>query len=876
MVVALLLAFFFILSFPLFFSCLATERTQEEFTHTLNSLSLFSNYDYYCYYYCFIQGACGVSTSSSLSKNLADSQLSSLKNLVAVVHPQHSTQRVNSSAKIATSKIVNNKLSPTNNNNNSKSFTSLRSGSLAVNTRAASTNTTRDSNKKVNSNHKEANVVRNKESKQDERQITLARTRKAMAMVTAAVGATTTATTTSIASSNYKNQSKSRLKGGNIGQQQQQQPVSSSSTNINNGTKNGQSAYGEQENIRKGCYLLTATNKINVNSDFRHLDKKKCSNNKQSNKHFPGQPTDAIGISGGQQNDILNACIGGGNNCDGGGEENREENLLSNNNNNNNNGTVCYNQHHTSRSSSGSSSCGYKAGLTKSPAIYFKRDDQLPTLNDRRIRAKPMGQQVLSLMMLDVGLLPANNSNQKLEEQDQQQQQHHHHHHSPKKSHVRLPSPSKLLYSDNTTGGSGGNPSSAGSFFINTGHSSLPISVRSERVDDSVTFKWNNNTNTNNNNSNNNNSNNNVIDYRTSYEQYNKQHISMRQLTAATTTDEKPLKVQVHLSRRDNQNLRSCSLPTSPSRQQSQHGSEHFNRRLYERNHTSLLSQHQRDEFFLRPGVFSCQSAAHLLRSNFNNNNESCLINSSASPAFYRATASAAEHHANSINSSGVGRYTKNQSGGLLNTCENQQDSYSIASSSGSSLNHQCPPMPALSNQLDNFKFKELVRASSLSRDNNNSQQQQEACESFAAENRANCLMKLGKNEANLCLSLDQVSQVEKQHELLFTNSSTTATAAAAEATTTTNCLISEEDYYKNKVVGVEDGMGFEAQEEKRMLADSENNLKNTQLVVSQQQDNYNQATTQHKQVILNGESFLPNPQSRLVHVHIYITLTVR
>jgi len=83
---------------------------------------------------------------------------------------------------------------------------------------------------------------------------------------------------------------------------------------------------------------------------------------------------------------------------------------------------------------------GAKSTLTKSPAIYFNQagsnltNSEQHLINDRII-PKPMGHQVLSLMMLDVGLMPATNS------QCQPNP-------SQKRSHVRLSSqPSIDFYS---------------------------------------------------------------------------------------------------------------------------------------------------------------------------------------------------------------------------------------------------------------------------------------------------------------------------------------------------------------------------------------------------------------------------------------------
>lgn len=307
-----------------------------------------------------------------------------------IVHPQYSSNRVNPST------TTNKKPSPTTTTAtvNTKSKTTSPATQQILNTK-----TTKLESKKVNLNN---NIYNNKDGnekvKKEERSNGVVESKQQDAIQI------------SSACQHIKTNSTSPLS------KQKTIPVASNVTHFkttNERDKNDQFALNNIANN----YLLSvasANNKEQTGGDSN--DKKQHVNNKQSDKHLPGhihfkQTTTAV-VPGFE---LLQKQIN--NNSDKKNEDQQTNN--------------CY-AHDKAKSTN-------NKATTKSLASKLKQNNHhnnniknktndAHALNDC-IRPKPMGQQVLSLMMLDVGLMPANNHNQQQKAQSD-------------KSHVSVQSPS--------------------------------------------------------------------------------------------------------------------------------------------------------------------------------------------------------------------------------------------------------------------------------------------------------------------------------------------------------------------------------------------------------------------------------------------------
>lgn len=317
----------------------------------------------------------------------------------------------------------------------------------------------------------------------------------------------------------------------------------------------------------------------------------------------------------------------------------------------------------------------------KSPAtISLKRHDNSAQAINDRILPKPLGQQVLSLMMLDVGLLPSNNH---LQQQHQQQQQEHQSSRF-EEGHVRIQGPilrhtldgvvasvQAPSFNDNSRSASFGAGKTLSANRLN-GYSSL-------------------------------------IDYNTNDEQCRNYHFLQ--------PSHETLRLQVRFSSEDNENSRSVSLPCSPRI------------RVHKREGGHAINQGSD-----RLNAFGQETAT-------NQSNTSAWQSTSCMAHTDFLTRKLSPVSSNQLPK------LKNQNQSL-SVCDSQ-DAHSLTSSSSSSLNHY-PPLLALSNQLNGFKFDELVKGT-VDR----------------LTSRKQNISSVTKSDNETILSSDQCSQVAKQHEIL-------------------------------------------------------------------------------------------------------------
>lgn len=521
--------------------------------------------------------------------------MSGLKNLVAVVHPQHSQQRVNSSATATTSvnKICTQTIAaPTATNTTTFSKLSL-----------PSCLTTKIGSGKPNSNHRDVNGKgkdEKRESKQNELNLALGRQQQQQLKTKSHVppahqfsNGFTSNTTSKSAST-----------------------TSTSSTSANNEHKNDQI---RPSNNSTSHLLSVASN------DCDYHDKKQHGNNKQSSNYLSERKVNSTSFTS-QANECKN-----------------ENNWRTNN---------CYNHE----------SAGLT--LTNSPLIYSKHNTNIAHSINNYILPKPMGQQVLSLMMLDVGLMPANNNQQYQSAL------------SPKRSHVCLPSQPKREFINENCADS-----------LLNGQTSIDDHEKSNAILYDNIFGRDH----------------------TKYEHCNDHH------SLQPTTDGM-FNLQLEFPNQNSGNFKSISLPSSPSIRSRDKYNQRFNR-----NHVEASSSHKIADF-------NCQSAHFLRHEN--------LSKRRASPA--------------SINSEQLSNTDR------LLTVYDGHDSQSMTSSSCSSLK-QCPPLLALANQLEGFKFEELIKVNA------------ETKRKIDVECSNGSESEINQNEAQ---TSDQTSQVVKQHKLLISNPS--------------------------------------------------------------------------------------------------------
>lgn len=504
-----------------------------------------------------------------------------------MVHPQHSQQRVNSSATTSVNKFC------------SQTITATQTTSTTSKLSLPSCLTTKIVSGKLNSNHKDVNgkgKEERRESKQNEFNLALSRQQqlKTKPDVPPAHQFSNGFTLNSTASTSAST-------------------ISTYTTSANNGHKNDQFTHC---NNSTGHLLSVASN------DYDYHDEKQHGNSKQSSNHLSARNEHSTSITG-QADECKN-----------------ENNWRTNN---------CYNHE----------SAGLT--LTKSPLIYSKHNTNIAHSINNYILPKPMGQQVLSLMMLDVGLMPANNNQQHQPVQ------------STKRSHVCLPSLSRYN-------------------FVNDSPPNDQTSVDNHENPSSTTLYDNifgrNHTN---------------------FEQCNDYH------SLQPTTDGM-FNLQLELPNMNSRNLKSISLPSSPSIRTRDRYSRKFNRTHVEASNS------------YKTAVSNCRSTHFLRHKN----------------STIRGTSPAS---LNSERSRDTDRFL---------TVYDSQDSQSITSSSCSSLK-QCPPLLALSNQLEGFRLDEIVKANT----------------ELVQKSEGKCLNE-SKSETNhdRLQSPDQTSLVLKQHKLLINNSS--------------------------------------------------------------------------------------------------------
>lgn len=340
-----------------------------------------------------------------------------------------------------------------------------------------------------------------------------------------------------------------------------------------------------------------------------------------------------------------------------------------------------------------------------------------------RIPAKPMGRQVLSLMMLNAGLLPAN-SNHQLQQQAESQKQ----------SHVRLQNETKNMSTPaedvinlTMTRGDNSNCLPPADNFPNPAASSpiVPMSAYESRVDrlGGGTFidcegklaanrscNW----------------------ARTNY--HERHELSSLQ----------PIN---SLLGQDNETRGSISLPSSP--------------RLRNRGRSDGRETNSRVPAVPidRMVMTNCKVEA---RDDLDRQRWSALKEHNS--YYYRTTAGRLSPVRLEARLAGPLNHQQHSTVAPTNSfCDNQTDSHSLTSSSCSSLNQQhCPPLLALSNQLYGLKFHELIKANSgsspsmfLSR--------QKASENTDRQHQ-------DQLDKNTLLSMEQVRQVSKQHETLVSD----------------------------------------------------------------------------------------------------------
>lgn len=338
-----------------------------------------------------------------------------------------------------------------------------------------------------------------------------------------------------------------------------------------------------------------ATNKVEL------LDKKQHGNIKQSNKHLPAN-TNPIAITRASNRDTIGPRLNGN---------------TSNN---------CFVHDKASKS----------AAQTTSMANYFKHGyNPTQAINDR-ILPKPLGQQVLSLMMLDVGLMPPNNH---LQQQQTSRSE---------EAHVRIQGPTLRPTLDGRLSNIQSSPIDCGrSGSFSSGKA--PTSNRSNGYNSLIDFQANNDDQCNN-----------YCFLRPSHE---------------------TLRLQLRFSNEANEHPRSVSLPSSPrirvhSRKVE---SSEINQQLgrVDTNGQETATSQRGDSIW--------RSAGWTVKNDFRTSKLS-----PAPPAAQKTKLNDQNH--------------------LLSLVCDSQDSYSLASSSSSSLNHY-PPLLALSNQLNGFELDELVKA---------------------------------------------------------------------------------------------------------------------------------------------------------------------
>lgn len=532
----------------------------------------------------------GIQTISTSSKN-SGSRLSGLKNLVAVVHPQHSQQRVNSSATTTTSSV--NKFC-------SQTITTTQTTTTTSKLSLPSCSNTKIGSGKLDSNHKDVNGKgreERRECKQNEFNVAFDRQQRQQLKTKSNVPPAHQFSNGFTLNPTAKTSSST---------------ISTYMTSANTQHKNGQFKHGNNSSD----HLLSV-----ASNAYDYDDKKQHGNSKQSSNH--------LSIRNIHPTSIISQA-----------DECKNENNWQTSN--------CYSHESADLT------------LAKSPLIHSKNNTNIAHSINNYILPKPMGQQVLSLMMLDVGLMPSNNN------QPHQPVQ------SSKRSHVCLPSLSRRNFVNDSCVDSFSNDQTSidnHEYLCTTSYDNI--------------FGRNH----------------------TNYKQCKDYH------SLQPTTDGM-FNLQLEMPNLNSRNLKSISLPSSPSI------SAKCLRKL-DRTHIEASNS-------FKAADFNCQ-LNHFLR------HEIPTIRG-PSPA---------------TSDSERSRKTDR-----LLTFYDSQDSHSITSSSCSSLK-QCPPLLALSNQLEGFKLDELVKANT------------ETAHKSGTERLTGSKSEMNYDKTQFP---DQTSLVLEQHKLLINN----------------------------------------------------------------------------------------------------------
>lgn len=380
--------------------------------------------------------------------------------------------------------------------------------------------------------------------------------------------------------------------------------ISSTSHSLSLSVKNEKTNDEQFAKSNNGSHLTSfQVNKAATKGEF--LDEKQHENIKQSNKHSPDNINPTLIVPAMDEKD----------------SSKKRTNSINNN---------CYFHERASKST------------LKPPAtISMKRHDNSAQAINDRILPKPLGQQVLSLMMLDVGLLPSNNHLQQPQQNHQQQENQSSHF---EEGHVRIQGPILRHTLDGLVASV-----QAPSFNDNSRSASFKAgkTLSSNRLNGYSS----------------------LVDYHTNDEQCKNYHFLQ--------PSHETLRLQVRFSSEDNENCRSVSLPCSPRI------------RIHEREKSHAINQRSDRLNAFVQGTATNENSTSAWQS------ASCMANTD----FLTRKLSPVPP------SQLLKLKNQNQS---LSVCDSQ-DAHSLTSSSSSSLNHY-PPLLALSNQLNGFKFDELVK----------------------------------------------------------------------------------------------------------------------------------------------------------------------
>lgn len=366
-------------------------------------------------------------------------------------------------------------------------------------------------------------------------------------------------------------------------------------------------------------------------------------------------------------------------------------------------------------------------------------------INDH-ILAKPMGQQVLSLMMLDAGLLPAGSS-------EQQQST------SLEGGHVHIQSKPPQLITDSCISDSDmltielGEDGDSNEMKLTLLKDSA-IAVDSPSSASFVAVNQKNNLVTNSLND----SRSYFIDCTNQHEQQSQTHsiqpnLSLNHYLGHENFEQnmfsfRPIKLKPVETIGNNKCITSVSLPSSPCLSQV--------RSRTERHRTKSRAFHDGTNANCTIGPQDDDSTyQHRQR----------LISQPHDDGYRRATARWLSPIRFNDRLTRLASQQRQQQQQMIFARDNQTDSHSVTSSSCSSLSHHCPPLLTLSNQLNGIKFHELIKANDAHATEKTAKQQQRQNNSTSNDGKIEQLKV--SSSIDLSPSTDQAAQIAKQHELL-------------------------------------------------------------------------------------------------------------